>query len=82
MTWVLFDLNGTLVDPAGIGEPLMPAAFEDAIQLAMVTTLTGGRAAFKDLIGAALRRRMTLAGRDPAESGAALERLAHMPAYP
>ena len=82
MTWVLFDLNGTLVDPAGIGEPLMPAAFEDAIQLAMVTTLTGGRAAFTDLIGAALRRRMTLAGRDPAESEPALERLAHMPAYP
>jgi 2-haloacid dehalogenase len=82
MTWVLFDLNGTLVDPAGIGEPLMPAAFEEAIQLAMVTTLTGAQAAFKDLIGAALRRRLRLAGRDAAEAEPALERLAHMPAYP
>jgi 2-haloacid dehalogenase len=81
MTWVLFDLNGTLVDPAGIGEPLMPAAFEDAIQLAMVTTMTGARAAFKDLIGAALRRRLRLAGRDAAEAEPALERLATMPAY-
>jgi 2-haloacid dehalogenase len=82
MTWVLFDLNGTLVDPAGIGEPLMPSAFEDAIQLAMVTTLTGAQAAFKDLIGAALRRRLRLADRDAAEAEAALERLATMPAYP
>jgi 2-haloacid dehalogenase len=82
MTWVLFDLNGTLVDPAGIGEPLLPAAFEDAIELAMVTTMTGGQAAFKDLIGAALRRRLRLAARDATEADPALERLATMPAYP
>ena len=82
MTWVLFDLNGTLVDPAGIGEPLMPAAFEDAIQLAMVTTMTGGQAPFRDLIGAALRRRLRLAGRKSAEAEPVLERLGRMPAYP
>jgi 2-haloacid dehalogenase len=82
VTWVLFDLNGTLVDPAGIGEPLMPAAFADAIQLAMVTTMTGGTAGFRDLIGAGLRRRLELAGRDVAEAGPVLERLAAMPAYP
>jgi 2-haloacid dehalogenase len=82
VTWVLFDLNGTLVDPAGIGEPLMPAAFEDAIELAMVTTMTRAQATFKELIGAALRRRLRLAGRDAAEADPALERLATMPAYP
>src|SRR4051794_14602387 len=60
----------------------MPAAFDDAIQLAMVTTMTGARAAFKDLIGAALRRRLALAGRDAADAEPVLERLAAMPAYP
>jgi 2-haloacid dehalogenase len=82
VSWVLFDLNGTLVDPSGLDEPLMPAAFEDAIQLAMVTTLTGGQAAFKDLIGAALRRRLALADRDAAHAGPALEQLSNMPAFP
>src|SRR5881227_3610314 len=82
MTWVLFDLNGTLVDPSGLDEPLMPTAFEDAIQLAMVTTLTGGQAAFKDLIGAALRRRLALDGRDEGDAEAALARLGEMPAFP
>jgi 2-haloacid dehalogenase len=82
MTWVLFDLNGTLVNPAGIGEPILPAAFEDAIQLAMVTTMTAARAAFNDLIGAALRRRLALAGRNAAEADGLLDRLAEMPAYP
>jgi 2-haloacid dehalogenase len=82
VTWVLFDLNGTLVDPSALPEPLMPAAFEDAITLAMVTTLTGGRAAFRDLIASALRRRLALAGRDAADADPALERLATMPAFP
>jgi 2-haloacid dehalogenase len=82
MTWVLFDLNGTLVDPSALDEPLMPAAFEDAIQLAMVTTMTGGRAAFRDLIAGALRRRLALAGRDEADAERALADLARMPAFP
>jgi 2-haloacid dehalogenase len=82
VTWVLFDLNGTLVDPSGIGEPLMPAALDDAVQLAMVTTLTGGRTSFRDLIGAALRRQLVLAGRDGRDAEPALQRLASMPAYP
>jgi 2-haloacid dehalogenase len=47
-----------------------------------VTTMTGAQAAFKDLIGAGLRRRLRLAGRDAADAESALERLAHMPAYP
>jgi 2-haloacid dehalogenase len=82
VTWVLFDLNGTLVDPAGVDEPMLPVAFDDAITLAMVTTMTGAQAAFRDLIGAALRRRLVLAGRDPALAEAALDRLATMPAFP
>ena len=52
LRWVLFDLNGTLVDPAVMAQPLgdtaadedlVTAAVDDAIQLAMVTTLTGAR---------------------------------------
>jgi 2-haloacid dehalogenase len=82
VTWVLFDLNGTLVDPSALPEPLLPAAFDDAIALAMVTTMTGGRAAFRDLIGSALRRRLALAGRDEAAAEPVLERLATMPPFP
>ena len=75
LRWVLFDLNGTLVDPAVMAQPLgdsaadedlVTAAVDDAIQLAMVTTLTGREAAFADLVRAGLARRLRLAGRDPA----------------
>ena len=64
LRWVLFDLNGTLVDPAVMAQPLgdtaadedlVSAAVDDAIQLAMVTTLTGREAAFADLVRAGLR---------------------------
>ena len=58
LRWVLFDLNGTLVDPAVMAQPLgdtaadeelVAAAVDDAIQLAMVVTLTGREAVFADL---------------------------------
>ena len=53
---VLFDLNGTLVDPVVMAEPvgntaadedLVSAAVDDAIQLAMVVTLTGREAVLR-----------------------------------
>ena len=51
VSWVLFDLNGTLLDPSGIAEPLVGGdedrrlvgeAFHEAILLTMADTLSGG----------------------------------------
>ena len=90
LRWVLFDLNGTLVDPAVMAQPLgdtaadealVAAAVDDAIQLAMVTTLTGREAVFADLVRAGLRRRLRLAGRDPAAADDALGLMGSMPAF-
>jgi 2-haloacid dehalogenase len=86
--WVLFDLNGTLVDPSGLAEPLgvdagfVSAAFDEANAAAMVATLGGVRTEFKALLESALRRRLAAAG--AADSGVpeALGRLSSMPAYP
>jgi 2-haloacid dehalogenase len=90
LSWVLFDLNGTLVDPAVMAQPLgdtaadenlVTAAVDDAVQLAMVTTLTGGEAAFADLVRAALARRLRLAGRDAGLADDALGLMGTMPAF-
>jgi 2-haloacid dehalogenase len=90
LRWVLFDLNGTLVDTAvmaqplgdsGADEELVGHAVDDAIQLAMVVTLTGREAAFKDLVRAGLRRRLRLAGRDPAVADDAIGLMGAMPAF-
>jgi 2-haloacid dehalogenase len=87
--WVLFDLNGTLVDPGVLAQPLgdasadealVDAALDDAIRQAMVITLTGERAAFRDLLEAGLRRQLALAGHSDAGLGEALALLACMPA--
>ncbi len=90
LRWVLFDLNGTLVDTAVMAQPLgdtaadedlVSAAVDDAIQLAMVVTLTGREAEFPELVRAGLRRRLRLAGRDPSAAGDAVGLLGSMPAY-
>jgi 2-haloacid dehalogenase len=90
LRWVLFDLNGTLVDPSVMAQPLgdtaaaeeiVSAAVNDAIQLAMVITLTKGEAVFKDLVRAGLRRRLRLAGGDPAAADDALGLMGSMPAF-
>jgi 2-haloacid dehalogenase len=82
--WVLFDLNGTLVDPAVLLDPpeLAIAALDEANVMAMITVIAGAEAQFKPLLDAALRRGLERAGRDPDEAAAALERLPEMPAYP
>ena len=90
LRWVFFDLNGTLVDPEVLAQPLgdsaadqtlVHAAFDDAVFHAMVVTITGARAEFAELIGAGLRRRLALAGRDEAAADAALGLLGSMPAF-
>jgi 2-haloacid dehalogenase len=83
--WVLFDLNGTLVDPAVLlddAPEIAVAALDEANMMAMVTVIAGAEAEFKPLLDAALRRGLERAGRDPGLASDALERLRSMPAYP
>jgi 2-haloacid dehalogenase len=82
--WVIFDLNGTLVDPGVLLDPpsLAVAALDEANMMAMVTVLAGRETAFAPLLDAALRRGLERAGRDPALAEDAMSRLPSMPAYP
>lgn len=88
---VFFDLNGTLVDPRALAEPLGPepgdpelvlGALDHAVAQAMVLTVGGEYRPLPELLGAALRQRLALAGRDPGLADAALARLPEMPAFP
>jgi 2-haloacid dehalogenase len=90
LTWVMFNLTGTLVDPAVMAQPLgdsaqdedmVQAALDDAVAQAMASTLTGASIPFTDLIEAGLRRRLRLAGRDEAPATDALAMMRAMPAY-
>jgi 2-haloacid dehalogenase len=90
ISWVLFDLNGTLVDPTVLAQPLgdsaaaediVFSAFEDTTAQAMVANLTGADTPFMAMLTAALRRRARLAGRAVEEAGAAIELIGTMPAY-
>jgi 2-haloacid dehalogenase len=83
-SWVLFDLNGTLLDPGGVGEPLglsregSLAALDDAILGSMAETLSGSYRPLPDFLRAALVLRAgTESGIDDA-----MKRARAMPAYP
>ena len=69
--WILFDLNGTLLDPAVLLDPpeLPIAALDEANMMAMITVIAGAETTFKPLFDAALRRHLERAGRDPDEAG-------------
>lgn len=54
MALVLFDLNGTLLDPAATGDPVLPKALPLAVEMAMAHTLAGRFEPFADLVAAAL----------------------------
>ena len=88
--WVFFDLNGTLVDPSVLAQPfgdsadaedLVLAALDVAVAQAMAVTLAGGDDAFPDLLEAALRRGLTLAGDDPERASDSIALLGSMPAF-
>ena len=70
--WVVFDLNGTLLDPARLG----PAALDRAILSAMTLNHVGEYRPFPELLRAAV------ATERPGDADAALEAAASMPAYP
>jgi 2-haloacid dehalogenase len=90
LQWVLFNLTGTLVDPtvlaqplgdSGADEDLVLAALDDAIAMAMVDALTGALTPLDELVEAAMRRRLRLAGADEERAAAARELMGTMPAY-
>jgi 2-haloacid dehalogenase len=88
--WVLFDLNGTLVDPGVLAQPLGDSADAEELVLdtldiaaaqAMAITITGRRATFAELLEAALRRELARTGRDQALAAHAMGLLGSMPGY-
>jgi 2-haloacid dehalogenase len=90
LSWVLFNLTGTLVDPtvlaqplgdSGAAEDLVLSALDDAVTMAMVDALTGGASAFDELMSAAMRRRLRLERADETRADAALALVSTMPAY-
>jgi 2-haloacid dehalogenase len=87
VTWVLFDLNGTLLDPGAMGEPwddpaIGVEALDGAVFQAMADTLSGAFAPFPAYLQAALARRVALAGLDPAPLAEAAERAGRLPPFP
>jgi len=90
LSWVLFNLTGTLVDPtvlaqplgdSGADEDLVLSALDDAVAMAMVDSVTGGTHTLDELMAAAMRRRLRLIGADESRADAALELVSTMPAY-
>jgi 2-haloacid dehalogenase len=90
LTWVLFNLTGTLVDPtvlaqplgdSGAAEELVLSALDDTVAMAMVDQLTGGSNSLNELMAAAMRRRLRLAGGDESGADSALRLISTMPAY-
>jgi 2-haloacid dehalogenase len=92
VSWVLFDLNGTLLDPAGIAEPLggdddarrlVGEAFHEALLLTMADTLSAGAyRPLPDYLRAALERALRARGDDVGALDAALQRAGAMDPFP
>ncbi|HZI91644.1 MAG TPA: haloacid dehalogenase type II [Thermoleophilaceae bacterium] len=83
----LFDLNGTLTDPAGIGEPwgapeLGSKALRGAVETAMVDALTGEYRPFSEHIRSALELIVARRGLEPSGIERALERAAALDPFP
>lgn len=76
---LLFDLNGTITDPAGIGEPwgvpaLGAAALQGAVQTAMADVITGAYRTFAEHIRGSVEREVAVRGLDGSRVDAAMER--------
>lgn len=87
-TWVFFDLNGTLLDPSTIAEPLgaapgMGAELLDlAVWQAMAGTMAGVYRPLSEYMRAAIEQRVELDGLERGAIDAALEKSSAMPAFP
>jgi 2-haloacid dehalogenase len=92
MRWVLFDLNGTLLDPSVIAEPLgggdeerrlVSEAFQAALLLTMADTLScGPYRPLPKYLRATLERELRARGRDTGALDAAIERAGKMDPFP
>ena len=84
-TWIAFDLNGTLLDPAALlgsgREQAGQAALDDAVLQAMADTLTGEHRPFPDYLRAALERSLKTEGADGNLLAGAMQRAARLPAF-
>lgn len=90
--WVLFDMNGTLLDPAGIADPLggrapdrdlVAEAFQEALLLTMADTISGGRwRPLPEYLRGTLERGLRARGRDLDSLDAAMQRAGAMDAFP
>lgn len=84
---VLFDLNGTLTDPAAIGAPwqapgLGRAALSLAVQSAMVDSLTGSYRPFAEHVAAAVEVEARRRGLDLEGVSRATEAASRLPPFP
>ena len=87
LRWVLFDLNGTLLDPAGIGDPwgeptLGEAVLQEAVRSAMADTLSGVFRPFDEHVRAAVARQAAVRGFDSDRVDAAAQRASALDPYP
>jgi 2-haloacid dehalogenase len=88
-SWVLFDLNGTLLDTGSIAEPLggdaelVEEAFQEALLHTMADTLSGAPyRPLPDYLRGTLERRLRAAGRPTEALDQAMERAAAMEPFP
>ena len=85
-SWIAFDLNGTLLDPAamldGAHAELARSALDDAVMQAMADTLTGEHRPFPEYLRAALERALRVAGLEDAGLDEAMRRARTLPAFP
>ncbi len=84
---VLFDVNGTLTDPAGIGDPwddpdIGLRALRGAVLSSMAGTITAQFVPFVEHLRDALALEAHAAGLDPGKIDAALARAAALDPYP
>jgi 2-haloacid dehalogenase len=90
--WVLFDLNGTLLNPRPIGSTLptqqgdeiVAAALHDAVVQAMVDSLSGASRPFAELLHNGLLLQVRRAGIEvePGQLAALADEMTTMPAFP
>jgi 2-haloacid dehalogenase len=91
LRWVLFDMNGTLLDPAGIAAALGPEeqhrdlveeGFREALLHSMADTLSGGYRPLPEHLRAALERRLRVAGAGVDRLDAAMRKASAMDPFP
>jgi 2-haloacid dehalogenase len=91
LRWVLFDMNGTLLDPTGIAAALSPhgrhqdlveEGFREALLQSMADTLSGGYRPLPEYLRAALQRRLLMAGEGAERLDAAMQKASAMDPFP